>query len=74
MKEKTNKSNWGSWKTMELIKKDFNIDRDGIPLEELKRKLIDLLKKVFWVLEFRKKLIRIIWFISTKLKEEVKKI
>ena len=59
---------------MELIKKDFNIDRDGTPLEELKRKLIDLLKKVFWVLEFRKKLIRIIWFISTKLKEEVKKI
>ena len=29
----------------ELIKKDFNIDRDSTPLEERQKYLIDLLKK-----------------------------
>ena len=29
----------------ELIKKDFNIDRDNIPLEEQKKNLMNLLEK-----------------------------
>ena len=29
----------------ELIKKDFNIDRDGVPLKEQKKYLMNLLKK-----------------------------
>ena len=32
-------------KSNELIKKDFNIDRDSIPLEEQKKYLMNLLKK-----------------------------
>ena len=41
----------------ELIKKDFNIDRDNIPLEEQKDIYNELAeKKIFWIYEFRKKI------------------
>ena len=54
----------------EFIKKVFNIHRDRIPLK--KRKLIEGTASEFKNLE--KKLILIIWFISTKLEEEVRKV
>ena len=37
----------------ELIKKDFDINRDRIPLEEQKKYLMNLLKKVIGILEKR---------------------
>ena len=54
----------------EFIKKVFNIHRDRIPLK--KQKLIEGTASEFKNLE--KKLILIIWFISTKLEEEVRKV
>ena len=53
----------------EIVKKDFNIDRDSIQIQEQK-KLMNLFKKNH--MNFRiqkKKLILIIWYISTKLKK-----
>ena len=86
--EKPNKTNWRSKKKQietlrnhgkelavpnEINKKDFNINKDGKPIEKQKQKnSINLLKKN--LLSFRiwkKKLILIIWYISTKLKKQV---
>ena len=39
----------------ELVKKDFNIDKDGISLEEQRKYLMNLPKKMLWILEFFKK-------------------
>ena len=54
--------------SIEIIKKDFDINRDSIPLEEKKKNLINLLKKDLVNLQ------KLIWIKSTKLKEEVPKI
>ena len=53
----------------ELIKKDFNIDRDIIPHEEQKKYLMNLLKKDLLNFRIKKYIILIIWYLSTKLKE-----
>ena len=45
----------------EIIKQDFNIDRDSVPLDEQKKYLINLLKKDLLDLKiYKKKLILII--------------
>ena len=60
---------------LNLIKKDFHIERGRIPLEEKKQHLMNLLKKGHLHLKILKKeLILIIRFIVTKLKEEVQKV
>ena len=58
-----------------LVKENFNIDRDSIPLEEKKKLMNLLLKKGLLTFgSYKKKLILIIWFICRKLKQEVQKI
>ena len=59
----------------ELIKKDFNIDRDGVSLDEQKiifNELVDDKSHEFQNLKM--KLTLLIWHISTELKEEVQNI
>ena len=59
----------------EIAKKDFNIERDSVPLEEQKKYLINLLKrKLVNFRNWKKKLVLTVWDINTKLKEEDKKI
>ena len=43
----------------EIIRKDFNIDRDSIPLEEQKKNLMSLLKKDLLDLRIYKKVINL---------------
>ena len=40
--------------SIEIIKKDFDINRDSIPLEEKKKNLINFLKKDLLNLEIQK--------------------
>ena len=57
-----------------LVKKDFNIERDNMQLEEQKQYSMNMLKTGF--LNFRiqeEELTLIIWLNSTKLKEEMRK-
>ena len=57
-----------------LVKKDFNIERDNMQLEEQKQYSMNMLKTRF--LNFRiqeEELTLIIWLNSTKLKEEMRK-
>ena len=56
-----------------LVKKDFNIERDNMQLEEQKQYSMNMLKTGF--LNFRiqeEELTLIIWLNSTKLKEEMR--
>ena len=57
-----------------LVKKDFNIERDNMQLEEQKQYSMNMLKTGF--MNFRiqeEELTLIIWLNSTKLKEEMRK-